>query len=60
MEQESIKVEFAKINLKLDQLIANSSDYEARLRVLEQFKWKLMGAAAALGGVAGYLGNRIG
>lgn len=32
-------------------------DYEKRLRALEEFKWKLIGAAAVAGGIAGVSAN---
>lgn len=55
----SVEAQLAAINVKLDLLIAGKDDHEVRLRTLEQFKWILMGAAAAVGGVAGAVMDRI-
>jgi uncharacterized protein (UPF0179 family) len=30
------------------------ADFEKRIRELEEFKWKLIGAAAVAGGIAGF------
>jgi hypothetical protein len=56
----SIEVQLAIINTKLDVLIEQRLDHEGRLRRLEQFKWVKIGAAAAVGGVAGRLASLIG
>lgn len=55
MEAGAVEVQLATINLKLDLLIEHRTDHEARLRILEQFKWKLMGAAVSSGALAGYV-----
>ena len=55
----SIEVQLAIINTKLDVLIEQRLDHEGRLRRLEQFKWVMVGAAAAVGGIAGRLANLI-
>ena len=55
----SVEAQLAAINEKLDLLIAGKDDHESRLRSLEQFKWVLLGAAAAAGGSAGALVDRI-
>lgn len=49
---QSVETQLAIINTKLDVLIATRDDHELRLRKLEQFKWVLLGVAAASGGVA--------
>jgi hypothetical protein len=51
----SIETQLAVINTKLDLLIEQRADQEARIRKLEQFKYVLVGLAAAAGGVAGRL-----
>ena len=70
----SIEVGQAKIDGKLDVVLATSKDHESRLRVLEQlvppgllvdvealkrFRWALLGAAAVLGGGAGALSQLL-
>lgn len=52
-EPQSIEAQLAVINTKLDLLITTRDDHEIRLRKIEQFKWVLVGIAAAVGGVAG-------
>lgn len=53
----STETQLALINQKLDMLVAETksrgADHEDRLRKLEQFKWVLVGLAAASGGGAG-------
>lgn len=55
----SVEAQLATISVKLDLLLAGKDDHEVRLRSLEQFKWILMGAAAAVGGTAGAIVDRI-
>ena len=55
----SVEAQLAAISVKLDLLLVGKDDHEVRLRALEQFKWVLMGAAAAAGGVAGAVVDRI-
>jgi hypothetical protein len=45
----SVETHLAVINTKLDVLIEQRTDHEARIRVLERFKWVLLGVAAASG-----------
>lgn len=52
-EPTSVEAQLAVINTKLDLLIEQRTDHEVRLRKLEQFKWVLIGLAAAAGGVSG-------
>lgn len=52
-EPVSIEAQLAVINTKLDLLITTRDDHEIRLRKIEQFKWIMVGLAAAIGGVAG-------
>jgi hypothetical protein len=54
-ESLSIEGQLAVINTKLDLLIEQRADQEARLRKLEQFKYVLVGLALAAGGAAGRL-----
>lgn len=51
-----MQVQLASINVKLDDL----PDHEARLRVLERFRYTLVGLATVVGGAAGYAGYLIG
>jgi hypothetical protein len=52
-EQPTIGEQLVAINIKLDLLIQQRTDHEARLRVLESARWKLVGIATAGGAVAG-------
>lgn len=52
-EPQSIEAQLAVINTKLDLLITTRDDHEIRLRKVEQFKWVVVGVAAAAGGIAG-------
>lgn len=54
----SVEAQLAVINTKLDLLIATRDDHEIRMRKLEQFKWLMVGAAAATGGAAGAVVQR--
>lgn len=60
----AVATHIALIYQRLDQLVRETSDrgkdHEDRLRKLEQFKWILVGLAAAAGGAAGGLANLIG
>jgi hypothetical protein len=49
----------AVMDTKLDILIEQRSDHEARIRALEKFKLLLVGAALAGGGVAGSIAAQI-
>lgn len=55
----SPEAQFAVINVKLDMILAQNIDYEARIRVLERFKWQLGGACLAISTVAGGLAQRL-
>lgn len=54
-----VEAQLAVINTKLDVLIEQRTDHETRLRALERFKWLLLCAAAAGGGVAGEVTQRL-
>lgn len=56
---QSVETQLAIINTKLDVLIATRDDHETRLRKLEQFKWVLLGVAAASGGVAQAVASQL-
>ena len=58
-EPTSVEAQLAVINTKLDLLIAGKDDHELRLRRLEQFKYVMVGAAAATGGVAGSVATKF-
>ena len=53
--QPTVGEQLATINTKLDVLIEQRTDHEARIRVLEQARWKLVGLASAVGAIAGVL-----
>ena len=46
---QSIEAQLAVLNTKLDVLITTRDDHETRLRKIEQFKWVVVGIAAASG-----------
>lgn len=52
---ESVDVQLAVINSKLDLLIEQRTDHESRLRVLEAARWRLVGAGTLGGAIAGLL-----
>lgn len=56
---QSVETQLAIINTKLDVLITTRDDHETRLRKLEQFKWVLLGVAAASGGVAQAVASQL-
>lgn len=58
-EPRSIEAQLAVINTKLDLLITTRDDHEVRLRKVEQFKWVVIGVAAAAGGAAGRLAGVV-
>lgn len=53
VDEGSVETQLAVINTKLDVLIEQRGDHEARIRALEQFKWLLVGASVTGGGAAG-------
>lgn len=59
MGTPTVGEQLAVINTKLDVLIEQRTDHELRLRALESFKWKLLGAAAAVATVAGAVTARL-
>ena len=61
---ESLEVAVARIEErqasfgdKLDTIIEMVSKDSGRIESLEQFKWKLLGAATVIGGVSGLIGK---
>lgn len=52
MSEPTVGEQLAVINTKLDVLIEQRNDHEVRLRSLERFRWVLVGAALAGGGVS--------
>lgn len=48
-----VLLKLVEISTKLDNALGQGVDHEARLRVLEKRQWAAMGAAAAVGGIAG-------
>lgn len=50
-----VRLAVARLETKLDLAISGHADHEDRLRSLERTKWLMVGAAAAVGGVAGKL-----
>lgn len=55
----SVEAQLAVINTKLDVLITTRDDHEIRLRKIEQFKWVLIGIAAASGPAYQAVAQRI-
>lgn len=49
VEQGKQSTQLAVITTKLDSLTGSATDHESRIRILEQFKYKLMGAAVTSG-----------
>ena len=52
--RENLRVRIAEMEREHEK---SCEDYEKRLRALEEFKWKLIGAAAVAGGIAGVSAN---
>lgn len=52
MPEPSVETQLAVISTKLDVLIATRDDHELRIRKIEQFKWVLLGFAAAVSGAS--------
>lgn len=59
MTDPSLLVELAKIQAKLDLLLTGNQDHEARLRVLERFRWQAAGACAVAFALAGFVTSRL-
>lgn len=57
--EESVETQLGIINTKLDILIEQRHDQELRIRSLEQFKWGIVGAALAGGGVSGAVVSKL-
>lgn len=53
MELGRQSTQLAIIGTKLDSVISNSTDHEARIRVLETSKAKIIGAASSVGLLSG-------
>ncbi|MCQ4158754.1 hypothetical protein NON00_02280 [Roseomonas sp. GC11] len=49
----------ARIEAKIDMILATGQDHEARLRTMEGDRAKLMGAAGVLGAIASYLAQHF-
>jgi hypothetical protein len=45
---------------KMDRLLSVSDDMESRIVILEQFRWKVAGMAAAVGVTTAVIGRMIG
>jgi hypothetical protein len=56
---ESFAVTVARIEVKLDQALANHADHETRIRKLERALWIATGAAAAGGGTLGAIASQL-
>lgn len=49
----------ARIETKVDALLAQRGDHEIRLRTLEGWRHKVLGLAAASGAAAGFLAEKL-
>lgn len=54
---EQIEVAVARIEERLEHLLKTAEDSASRIKILEEFKWKLLGAATVIGSVSGVLGK---
>lgn len=57
--QEGLALAVARIEVKLDQALANHADHEVRIRRLERALWMAVGAGLAGGGVAGAIAAQL-
>lgn len=53
------EAQFAVINVKLDILLAQKIDHEARIRVLEKFRWQLAGACVVVSTLGGVIAQHL-
>lgn len=56
---QEILLKLTEIGTKLDVAIDKGKDHEDRIRAIERRIWLATGAAAAIGGVAGQLGQLL-
>lgn len=59
---DTLNVSIQQVNLtlaRIDPLLTQTSDHEARIRVLERFRFTLLGYASALGIASGSLSDVI-
>jgi len=58
----SVETQLALLNQKVDLLLAatneRGADHEQRIRKLEQFKWVMVGVAAAAGAAGGTIASQ--
>lgn len=57
--QELLALTVARIEVKLDQALAQHADHETRIRRLERALWMAAGAGLAGGGVAGAIAAKL-
>jgi len=59
MTDETIRDLLIEIRTKLEMALTQQADHEARLRALERSKWLAIGAAGAVGGLAGKIAGLL-
>ena len=59
-DADSLHFKLGEISAKLDALMTQRGDHEARLRVLEKARYKLIGMATAAAIAAGLLADFVG
>lgn len=59
MTPENLPVAVARIETKIDTLLEHREDHEARLRVLEAWKYRAVGFASAVGSAVGFLAPKL-
>lgn len=55
----ALQVTLAGIDGKLTRVVDDSKDHERRLRVLEAWRWQMLGAATLLGAASSYIIDRL-
>ena len=55
----AMEVTLAGVDGKLTRVVDDSKDHERRLRVLEAWRWQMLGAATLLGAAASYIIDRL-
>lgn len=55
----AMEVTLASVDGKLTRVVQDSADHERRIRVLEAWRWQMLGAATLLGAAASYIIDRL-
>ena len=59
MENHRVEVSIARMEERLENILTKVNESATKIQSLEEFKWKLLGAAAVIGSISGLLGKFV-